>query len=91
VANDSFQVAKFLINQVNAGLGDVAKGISDWLGGNVPAAFWAIANGAGRGYDDALRGLIWGGLLGNNYSAAQNFLVGQIGLGAALGVLNDVF
>ena len=46
LANNSYEVAKFLLNESGRGLGDTAQTISDWLGGNKAlAAFNAIAFG----------------------------------------------
>ena len=60
LANNSYEVAKFLLNESGRGLGDTAQTISDWLGGNKAlAAFNAIAFGASRGLVDGIRGLVW--------------------------------
>ena len=91
VKNDSYEVAKFLIFWAKTGLGDTAKGISDWLGGDRIAAFWAIADGAGQSYVKATKGLIWAGLLSNSYKDVLDFLTHRIGWKAALGVVDDIF
>jgi hypothetical protein len=74
VANDSFVAATFLLNTAQTSLGGAAIAISSWLGGNRTAAFWAIATGAKRGYADGVRGLLQGGLLGNDVTDVYNFL-----------------
>ncbi|WP_422927333.1 beta strand repeat-containing protein [Singulisphaera sp. PoT] len=91
VANSSFEVAKFILNTANGTLADAAKGVSDWLGGNRTAAFWAIANGAGRSYVDATWGLINSGLLGNSYSSVSGYLFSILSYGDAVAVLNSIF
>ncbi|MCA9103843.1 MAG: hypothetical protein KDA83_00375 [Planctomycetales bacterium] len=91
VKNNSYEVAKFLLNSAGAGLSKTAKAISDWLGGDRDAAFWAIASGAGKGYVDATKALIWADLLGNSYTTVLNYLKSKLGLTSALKVVNSIF
>ena len=91
VKNNSYEVAKFLLNSAGAGLTKTAKAISDWLGGDRDAAFWAIASGAGKGYVDATKALIWADLLGNSYTTVLNYLKSKLGLTSALKVVNSIF
>ena len=85
LANNSYEVAKFLLNESGRGLGDTAQTISDWLGGdeNSLAAFNAIAFGASRGLVDGIRGLVWssGALLANNSYEVAKFLLNESGRG----------
>jgi NAD(P)H-hydrate repair Nnr-like enzyme with NAD(P)H-hydrate epimerase domain len=68
--NDSYEVAKFLLNQAKASLTYTANAIYNWVGGNNKrvSTFWAIAQGAGQGYANGVLALVWAGYLDNNYN-----------------------
>jgi len=91
--NSAFEVAKFLLNEAGRGLGDTARTISDWLGGDRVSAFWAIVhpNAANRSYADGIRGLIGANLLTNNYNTVFDFLRSQLNFSTALSVMRQLF
>jgi hypothetical protein len=78
VSNNSFEVAKFLLNTVKTSLGDAANAISGWLGGNQPAAFWAIVTGAGRGLADGVRAIVGAGFVANDSFKVATYLLNTV-------------